>query len=171
MATARSHELVEGDTLRRDFGWALGVVFRAYLKAANEATGTLPGGPRGHQVLEAATRQPPVSQSVIAQEIGIDRTVMTYLLDDLEREGLLTRRPDPADRRSRQVVATDKGVERLEQLRALILRAQEYVLQELDEVDRNTLRCLMQRSALRLDSLDPTAPCNVVRDIAEADRA
>src|SRR3954462_2677389 len=106
MATARSHELVEGDTLRRDFGWALGVVFRAYLKAAGEVTGTLPGGPRGHQVLEAATRHPPVSQSVIAQEIGCDRTVMTYRLADLERKGLLPRRPDPADRRSRQVVAT-----------------------------------------------------------------
>jgi DNA-binding MarR family transcriptional regulator len=170
MAMARTHEPAELDALRRDFGWALGVVFRAYLKAAHEATGTLPGGPRGHQVLEAATRQPPVSQSVIAQEIGIDRTVMTYLLDDLEREGLLTRKPDPADRRSRQVVATAKGVERLEHLRALIVRAQEYVLQELDEADRSTLRCLMQRSALKLDSLDPTAPCNVVRDIAEADQ-
>ena len=44
MAIERSHELLEGDALRRDFGWALGVVFRAYLKAANEATGTLPGG-------------------------------------------------------------------------------------------------------------------------------
>jgi DNA-binding MarR family transcriptional regulator len=170
MAIDRSHELVEGDTLRRDFGWALGVVFRAYLKAAAEATGTLPGGPRGHQVLEASTRQPPVSQSVIAQEIGCDRTVMTYLLDDLEREGLLTRRPDPADRRSRQVIATEKGVARLEQLRELIARAQDYVLQELDETDRKALRCLMQRSALRLDSLDPTAPCNVVHDIVAADR-
>ncbi|PRY35824.1 MarR family winged helix-turn-helix transcriptional regulator [Umezawaea tangerina] len=168
MAIARSHDLAEGDTLRRDFGWALGVVFRAYLKAANEATGTLPGGPRGHQVLEAATRQPPVSQSVIAQEIGIDRTVMTYLLDDLEREGLLTRRPDPADRRSRQVVATDKGVQRLEHLRALIARAQDYVLQDLDETDRTALRCLMQRSALKLDSLDPTAPCNVIQDITDS---
>jgi DNA-binding MarR family transcriptional regulator len=171
MAMARSHELAEGDTLRLDFGWALGVVFRAYLKAANEATGTLPGGPRGHQVLEAATRQPPVSQSVIAHEIGCDRTVMTYLLDDLEREGLLTRRPDPADRRSRQVVATEKGVERLEHLRGLISRAQDYVLQDLDETDRTTLRCLMQRAALRLDSLDPTAPCNVVQDIAAANGA
>ena len=169
MPISGSHDLAEGDALRRDFGWALGVLFRAYLKAANEATGTLPGGPRGHQVLEAATRKPPVSQSVIAQEIGIDRTVMTYLLDDLEKEGLLTRRPDPADRRSRQVVATDKGVERLEHLRGLILRAQDYVLQDLDESDRKALRCLMQRSALKLDSLDPTAPCNVIRDIKATD--
>ncbi len=171
MATARSCDPAEGDTLRGDFGWALGVVFRAYLKAANEATGTLPGGPRGHQVLEAATRQPPVSQSVIAQEIGCDRTVMTYLLDDLEREGLLTRRPDPADRRNRQVIATEQGVERLDHLRALISRAQDFVLQDLGEADRTTLRCLMQRAAVKLDSLDPTAPCNVVQDIAAAHRS
>jgi DNA-binding MarR family transcriptional regulator len=171
MAITRTHELSDGDTLRGDFGWALGVVFRAYIKAGNEATGTLPGGPRGHQVLEAATRVPPVSQSAIAQEVGIDRTVMTYLLDDLEKEGLLTRRPDPADRRSRQVVATEKGIARLEQLRELIERAQDYVLQDLDEGERSALRCLLQRTAIRLDSLDPTAPCNVIRDIAASGQA
>jgi DNA-binding MarR family transcriptional regulator len=167
----RVHEPTDGDTLRADFGWALGVVFRAYLKAGNEATGTLPGGPRGHQVLEAATRVPPVSQSAIAQECGIDRTVMTYLLDDLEKEGLLTRRPDPADRRSRQVVATEAGVARLEELRELMERAQDYVLQELGEEERSALSCLLRRSAIRLDSLDPTAPCNVIRDITAASGA
>jgi DNA-binding MarR family transcriptional regulator len=156
------------DSLRDDFGWALSVVFRSYLKASNEVLGTLPGGPRGYQVLEAATRTPPVSQSVIAQEVGIDRTVMTYLLDDLERAGLLTRRPDPTDRRSRQVVATDHGLDRLGELRALMARVHDFVLQDLEKSDRDTLRCLMQRAALRLDSLDPTAPCTVVADIERA---
>jgi DNA-binding MarR family transcriptional regulator len=159
---------VAGDTLRGDFGWALSVVFRAYLKASNEAMGTLPGGPRGYQVLEAATRQPPVSQSVIAQEVGIDRTVMTYLLDDLEREGLLIRRPDPTDRRSRQVVATEHGVQRLCELRELMSRVQDFVLQDFDDEDRTSLRCLLQRAALRIDALDPAAPCNVVGDIERA---
>lgn len=168
MADVHQDLVVEGDTLRSDFGWALSVVFRAYLKASGTAMGTLPGGPRGHQVLEAATRQPPVSQSVIAQEVGIDRTVMTYLLDDLEREGLLTRRPDPADRRSRQVIATELGVKRLRELRELMSHVQDFVLQDLDEGDRGTLRCLLQRAALRLDSLDPAAPCDVAVDIARA---
>jgi len=34
-----------------------------------------------------------------AQQLGIDRTVMTHLLDDLERADLGERRPAPADRR------------------------------------------------------------------------
>ena len=34
---------------------------------------------------------------------------MTYLLDDLEQAGLIERRPEPADRRARRVVATDAG--------------------------------------------------------------
>ena len=159
------------DTLRDDFGWALSVVFRAFLKASNEAMGTLPGGPRGYQVLEASTRQPPVSQSVIAHEVGIDRTVMTYLLDDLEREGLLIRRPDPTDRRSRQVIATDHGVTRLGELRVLMARVQDFVLRDLAEPDRDALRCLLRRAALRLDSLDPAALCNVVSDIEKAQRS
>jgi DNA-binding MarR family transcriptional regulator len=36
---------------------------------------------------------------------------MTYLLDDLEAASLIERRPDPADRRARRIVATQKGNE------------------------------------------------------------
>jgi hypothetical protein len=53
----------------------------------------------------------------------------------------------------------------------LIERAQDFVLQELDEEERSALRCLLQRAAIRLDSLDPTAPCNVIRDIAASGQA
>ncbi|WP_367048704.1 MarR family winged helix-turn-helix transcriptional regulator [Streptomyces sp. Je 1-332] len=34
---------------------------------------------------------------------------MTYLLDDLEAHTLVTRKPDPRDRRARQVLITDTG--------------------------------------------------------------
>ena len=34
---------------------------------------------------------------------------MTYLLDDLEKAGLIERRPDPADRRARRIAATASG--------------------------------------------------------------
>ncbi|MGW1544775.1 MarR family transcriptional regulator [Streptomyces sp. NPDC002309] len=47
---------------------------------------------------------------------GVDRTVMTYLLDDLERAGPVERRPDPSDRRSRHVVATEHGGQRWAEL-------------------------------------------------------
>ena len=34
---------------------------------------------------------------------------MTYLIDGLERAGLVERRLDPADRRARQVLVTEQG--------------------------------------------------------------
>src|SRR5450631_898751 len=79
--------------LADDLGWGLGVVFRAYVTAADAAVAELPGGPRGYQVLAAATRSDVGSQLALAQHLGIDRTVMTYLLDDLEAAGLIERRP------------------------------------------------------------------------------
>ena len=36
------------DALHADFGWALGVVFRAYRKSANAVIADMPGGPRGY---------------------------------------------------------------------------------------------------------------------------
>ena len=83
-------------------------LFRAYVTAAHDALPNsravpgLPGAAGGHPGHVG-------SQLALAQHLGIDRTVMTYLLDDLEAAGLIERRPDPADRRARRVVATRTG--------------------------------------------------------------
>ena len=69
--------------LAGDLGWGLGVVLRAYAKAAFTAVADLPGGPRGYQILSAAAQGAVSSQLALAQHLGVDRTVMTYLLDDL----------------------------------------------------------------------------------------
>jgi DNA-binding MarR family transcriptional regulator len=153
--------------VQADFGWALGVVFRSYLKAANAAVAELPGGPRGYQVLAAAARDQPRSQLALAQQLGVDRTVMTYLLDDLEKAGLVERRPDPADRRARRLTATESGKELLCTLDRRLRLAEEHMLGALDESDRETLRGLLQRVATQVDALDPVASaCDVVNDIA-----
>jgi hypothetical protein len=86
------------DALADDLGWGLGMIFRAYVEAAHAAVADLPGGPRGYQVLSAAAQGTVNSQLALAQHLGVDRTVMTYLLDDLEAACLIERRPDPADR-------------------------------------------------------------------------
>jgi len=87
--------------LQGDLGWMLGVVFRAYVKASDHALRDLPGGPRGYQILTAAVGEPPRNQGAIAEDLGIDRTVLTYLIDDLERLDLVARRPDPAEVQAR----------------------------------------------------------------------
>jgi DNA-binding MarR family transcriptional regulator len=145
-----------GAALSDDLGWALGVLFRAYSKAANAAVADIPGGPRGYQVLTAVSRSDPRSQLELANHLGLDRTVMTYLLDDLERAGLIERRPDPADRRARRIVATAAGSELGCRLAKRLMAAEEHVLAGLDTPgERDAFRALLQRLATRANDLDP----------------
>jgi DNA-binding MarR family transcriptional regulator len=143
------------DGLDGDLGWMLGAVFRAYVKAADHALGDLPGGPRGYQVLTAAVADPARNQGAIAEELGLDRTVLTYLIDDLERLELVTRRPDPADRRSRLVMATATGRATWEQHRDALRRVEEHVLGPLDGADAAAFRGLLRQLACRAQDRDP----------------
>ncbi|GIJ29947.1 hypothetical protein Vqi01_51090 [Micromonospora qiuiae] len=156
------------DPLNDDLGWMLGVVFRAYIRAAEHAVGELPGGPRGYHVLTAADREPPRNQGAIAEELGIDRTVLTYLIDDLEQAGLVLRRPDPADRRSRLVTLTDAGRDAARHRREALRRVESRLLEALTPDEGATLRALLQRVACAAQALDPlTDLCAAVEAATE----
>ena len=144
-----------GAPVESDLGWALGVVFRRYAKAAAAALDGVPGGPRGYQVLATAHSEGPKRQLDLAAHLGVDRTVMTYLLDDLESAGLVQRRPDPADRRARLIAPTEKGVDTLCDLERRLATAEDEVLGILDESDRVSFRLLLQRVARKADAVDP----------------
>lgn len=145
----------ESGHLDTDLGWMLGVLFRAYVKAAEHTLQDLPGGARGYQVLTAAVGEPPRNQGAITEETGIDRTVLTYLIDDLERLDLVTRRADPADRRSRLVIATDKGRTAWQQHREALQRVEAHLLSPLTPSDATTARTLLQQLACGAQTLDP----------------
>jgi DNA-binding MarR family transcriptional regulator len=154
--------------LEGDLGWMLGVVFRAYIKASDHALRDLPGGPRGYQVLTAAAGQPPRNQGAIAEDLGIDRTVLTYLIDDLEKLDLVARQPDRADRRSRLVVATDEGRATWQRLQDELRRVEAHVLSPLPDADTAAFRALLSQLACRAQSLDPLANlCEVARQVKE----
>jgi DNA-binding MarR family transcriptional regulator len=159
--------------LSNDLGWALGAVFRGYLKAAHEALAGLPGGPRGYQVLASAAGDEHRSQQALAQRLGVDRTVMTYLLDDLEAAGLIERRPDPSDRRARRIVATPHGRDTLARLYQQLRAAEEQVLSGLDSgEDRQVFRGLLRRLAVHASAGEPVqTPCEVAADVAVAQHA
>ncbi|MGN9778244.1 MarR family winged helix-turn-helix transcriptional regulator [Micromonospora sp. H33] len=158
------------DPLDDDLGWMLGVVFRAYVRAAERALDDIPGGPRGYQVLTAAVREPVRNQGAIAEELGIDRTVLTYLIDDLERRGLVVRRADPADRRSRLVCATDEGRVAWRERQQALRHVESHLLGTLDPADTTTFRTLLQRVACAAQRLDPlTDLCEAVAEARPTD--
>jgi DNA-binding MarR family transcriptional regulator len=151
-----------------DLGWSLGAVLRSYLSAASGAVVDVPGRGRGYLVLDTAGRGEPKSQSALAQFLGVDRTVMTYLIDGLERAGLVERRPDPVDRRARRVVITENGRALLAEVRERLRQVEDEVLAALDESDRSTLRTLLHRVA---SAVAPEDKCLVVKTILESKAA
>jgi DNA-binding MarR family transcriptional regulator len=70
-----------------------------------------PFGVTGRQlaVLVAIDDRVPLSQQEVARRLGVDRTTMVSLIDELEAMRLVQRRPDAADRRRNVVAVTPDG--------------------------------------------------------------
>jgi DNA-binding MarR family transcriptional regulator len=133
--------------LTQDLGWMLGTLLRAYAKAVDEVLGDLPGGPRGYQVLSCAVHGASQNQRAIADQLGVDRTVLTYLIDDLEGAGLIERRLDPSDRRRNLLTATDAGRIRWQLFEENLRHVEDRLLGALAPEERRTFRAQMHRVA------------------------
>jgi DNA-binding MarR family transcriptional regulator len=134
-----------------DFGWALGVLFRSWQTAVTEAVGALPHGPRGFQILNTlASAEHPPTQAELSMHLAIDRTVLTYVIDDLTAAGLVERRPDARDRRVRRLALTAAGSRRLADLRGRVTDAESGLFPGLAAADAAALRTLLERAAAGL---------------------
>lgn len=143
----------------KDLGVMLATLLRGYREAISPCLQNVPHGPRGYHTLRevAAGTQP--SQVALAAHLGIDRTVMTYLIDDLAEAGLVERRPNPSDRRQRQVVATDDGARALAEACRQVRDIEDSLLGELTVAERDQLRALLARATGGVDH--PVDACEV----------
>jgi DNA-binding MarR family transcriptional regulator len=112
----------------------------AFQSWADSAVAELPSGARGYLVLVAADDPIGQSQLAIARQLGIDKTVMTYLVDALVAEDLIERKPDPADRRVRQLVLTDSGRAALATARSRLAVTERRLLAALSPVQAREFR-------------------------------
>jgi DNA-binding MarR family transcriptional regulator len=130
-----------------DLGWGLSMVSRAFTQLAASSVGLVPGGRRGYLVLATVARGAPRSQLALAQQLGVDKTAMTYLLDELEGAGLIERRPDPADRRVRQLLITDLGRTALHECTELLRNTEDTLLAPLDSTEVAAFAEMLDRIA------------------------
>lgn len=101
----------------------------------------------GYIALLQLARQPTGSQLELARAIDYDKTRLIALLDDLERDGLLTREADPADRRARNVALTPTGRRRLAAARADIRSMEAELLGGLSTAQQRSLLAVLPRLA------------------------
>ncbi len=143
--------------IETELGWALPLAFQGFTRLGSVAVASVPGGPRGYQVLVAVTTEQPSSQLELARRLGIDKTQMTYVVDALEAGGLVERRPAPTDRRVRQVHPTRSGRSLLDQARTALRDAEGELMRHLDDDEQVTLRHLLARVALTAGLTAPGA--------------
>jgi DNA-binding MarR family transcriptional regulator len=148
-----------------NLGWSLGLVLRRWHEAVEDVLADIPHGTRGYHILGVVVHECPPTQGALAARLVIDRSVLTYLIDDLEKAGLLRRVPDPHDRRARRIVATEKGREVLADAERRVTAAEEVVLGALPEAQRALFRAAADQAADALHAQDPTTdPCIAVQE-------
>jgi DNA-binding MarR family transcriptional regulator len=90
--------------------------------------------------LSHLAREPAGTQLALARAIHYDKTRLIGLLDELERQDLVTRTPDPTDRRARIVTLTATGAARQAAAQADIRAMEDRFLASLDKAERTRLR-------------------------------
>jgi DNA-binding MarR family transcriptional regulator len=143
-----------------DLGFGLLALGRAYQCAVAEVLDGIPHGPRGYHTLGAVARAEHASQLALATRLGIDRTVMTYLIDDLAAAGLVERQLNPADRRQRKIVLTELGRRTVAAVARRVRQAEDEVLGALADADRETFRELLWRAVDGLGAGASGGPCD-----------
>jgi DNA-binding MarR family transcriptional regulator len=119
----------------------------AQLRLAELNTSVLaPFGISGRElaVLTVIGEAPPLSQQELARRMAIDRTTTVALIDGLESKSLVTRRPDPQDRRRNVVGLTDVGRVVLRDGRRAADEAEQRLLAAVSDQDARHLRRILR---------------------------
>lgn len=98
-------------------------------------------------LLRAVGAEPGRSQQALSAQLGLLPSRLVVLVDELQREGLMERRRDVADRRHYELHLTPAGAERLRAIGLVAQAHAEDFLAPLSEPDRATLTDLLGRLA------------------------
>ncbi|KAA2261314.1 MarR family transcriptional regulator [Solihabitans fulvus] len=85
------------------------------------------------------------TQLALGAAIGLDKTTLTTVLDRLEKQGLLTRKPDPSDRRVRIPEITDEGRAVEARVTAAHREVEARLAGDLSDQERATIYTLLRR--------------------------
>jgi MarR family transcriptional regulator, organic hydroperoxide resistance regulator len=89
----------------------------------------------------------PMTMSELAERMGCEPSNATVVVDRLEGQGLLERRPHPTDRRAKQLILTPDGTALRERLMELL--AEESPLAGLTQEEQGVLHDLLKRAVSR----------------------
>ncbi|MGX1757191.1 MarR family winged helix-turn-helix transcriptional regulator [Streptomyces lydicus] len=101
-----------------------------------------------HAVLSAVEELGPVSQAELGRTLHIDPKDMVAIVNELQGDKLVTRSPDPRDRRKNAIEISADGRRRLRRTRQLGDEANAELTGDLTPAEREQLIALLTRIAL-----------------------
>lgn len=105
--------------------------------------------------LRAAGEPYRLTPTTLAEALDTHPATLTNRLDRLERDGYVTRAPDPGDRRRLLVALTDKGLRAWESAIEEQARTEEALLAPLSSAERDTVIELLRRVVLAAEEDGP----------------
>ncbi len=139
----------DGEARALDQGMLLGllgrelrVTYLAVFRAIEDRLDMLGITPQQFALLVVVERNPGARQTLLAKARGLDKSTLVPMIDRLERDGLVERRPLENDRRVRAIWITEHGKE--------ILSGAIPVVRESDDIARANLTDAESAELLRL---------------------
>ena len=121
---------------------------RAYVVIQADFRAALGDGglsPRVYSALSLVVQFPQITQSALARHLGIERSGLVAIVDDLEGRGYLARTTVPEDRRVQALVATEAGCAALDAATALVRAHEERLFGQFAPEERAVLLALLRR--------------------------
>lgn len=134
----------------RSVGFTLSSIGYAVSRHFHQTLAPLELEPREFALLRAVGVSEGQSQQAIAERLQIPPSRMVAFIDGLQERGLLERRHNPLDRRTRALHLTDDGRETLEHALILATGFEQHLCADLSAAEREQLLELLHRVGLRL---------------------
>ncbi len=131
-------------------GFSLSQIGLETSRQFGEAVGALGLEPRHFAVLHAVQRDVGQAQQTIGDLLAIPASTMVAIVDHLEGEGLIERRPHATDRRARILHLTTRGESLLSKAMAEAMVHEARICLGLESHERAQLLALLHRISLNL---------------------
>ena len=148
----------------RNFGFLLKDLSRRYVQRFEVRAREFSLNLAQCKVLIRLEKNEGVSQARLAELAEVDAMTMVRILDRMEADELLERRPDPADRRARCLYLTAKAKPLLDQIWKLSETTREEVFAGISKNERDVFMTVLERlhdnlSVLEGKASGPEPPC------------
>jgi MarR family transcriptional regulator for hemolysin len=148
----------------RNFGFLLKEVTRRYVLRFEVRAREIPLTLAQAKALARLEKNQGVSQARLAELAEVDAMTMVRILDRMEADGLLERRPDPADRRARCLYLTAKAKPILSEIWRLSEETRAELFAGVGKAELDLFMNVLERihdniSKLEAEPSNPSPPC------------